>query len=341
MVMRMIKVSDLFDIHYGNSLDLVSLTQCDKSNKNAINFVSRTSKNNGVSAVVEKIAGEKILPAGTLSVAVGGSVLETFLQPEPYYSGYHILVLTPKNPLSDEIKLFYSACIRANKYKYNYGRQANKTLKDIQIPDISEIPTWVTEYQLPAYDTINERISSEEIKLHPSGWKIFGYNDIFDIKKGYYNKKPEHTSNGDVPFIGATRFNNGITDYYSLDDIFTYEKTGTTAHDNIEKKIFDRNCITVVNNGASVGSAFYQDTEFTCSHDVNPLYLKNHTLNKYIAFFLIALIEKERYRWCYGRKWRPARMIYSEILLPIDKDGAPDFEFMENYIKSLPYSASI
>ena len=31
----------------------------------------------------------------------------------------------------------------------------------------------------------------------------------------------------------------------------------------------------------------------------------------------------------------------SLIKLPIDKIGNPDFEFMENYIKSLPFSISI
>jgi hypothetical protein len=30
--------------------------------------------------------------------------------------------------------IFYAQCISANRYKYNYGRQANKTLKDIMIP---------------------------------------------------------------------------------------------------------------------------------------------------------------------------------------------------------------
>jgi hypothetical protein len=335
------RIDELFNIQYGNSLDLASLSQCEKTNKNSINFVSRTAKNNGVSAIVEKIPQENPMPAGTLSVALGGSVLETFLQPKPYYSGYHVFVLTPKIPLSDEIKLFYRVCIRANKYKYNYGRQANKTLKDILLPDVSEIPEWVTDKQLPKYDSINERVSLSEYELNPTKWKQFKYTDIFNVRNGYYNKKPEHSSKGDIPFIGATRYDNGITDLYSLDDIANYEKTGTTAFDKIENKIFDENCITVVNNGASVGCAFYQDTKFTCSHDVNSLYLKNYTMNKYIAFFIIGLIEKEKYRWCYGRKWRPARMIHSTISLPIKQDGNPNYEFMETYIKSLPYSASL
>ena len=42
-----------------------------------------------------------------------------------------------------------------------------------------------------------------------------------------------------------------------------------------------------------------------------------------------------------GRKWRPARMPDSDIKLPVDSNGNPDWQFMENYIKSLPYSGSL
>ena len=72
-------------------------------------------------------------------------------------------------------------------------------------------------------------------------------------------------------------------------------------------------------------------------HVFNPKF----KINKYVAFFLVALIRMEKYRYSYGRKWGIERMNESLIKLPIDKSGNPDFEFMENYIKSLPCSASI
>lgn len=46
----------------------------------------------------------------------------------------------------------------------------------------------------------------------------------------------------------------------------------------------------------------------------------------------------DKYRWTYGRKWRPIRMRDSTIKLPVNLKGEIDWEFMENYIKSLPYS---
>jgi hypothetical protein len=47
------------------------------------------------------------------------------------------------------------------------------------------------------------------------------------------------------------------------------------------------------------------------------------------------------YKYSYGRA-RILSKIKDEIIkLPIDKNGSPDWEFMENYIKALPYSDKI
>jgi hypothetical protein len=135
------KVSELFDVRYGVNLELNALEQAAEG----INFVSRTAKNNGVSARVSSVKGVDPIPAGTISVAGGGSVMESFLQTEPYYSGRDLYYLTAKVPMTEQQKLYYCTCLRANKYRYNYGRQANRTLKDILIPGLDEIPPWVEE----------------------------------------------------------------------------------------------------------------------------------------------------------------------------------------------------
>lgn len=80
--------------------------------------------------------------------------------------------------------------------------------------------------------------------------------------------------------------------------------------------MYEGNCITVTNDG-SVGNAFYQLGDFTCSHSVNVLRSKSGEWNKYSAVFVCTLIEKEKYRWAYGRKWRPSRMPDSTIKLPV------------------------
>jgi len=97
-------------------------------------------------------------PAHVLSVAGSGSVLETFYQKEPFYSGRDLFFLKPKITLLPEEMLYYCSCIKMNQRKYSYGRQANRTLKDLQIPSPDSIPDWV-------YGSMNRILSNIESQL--------------------------------------------------------------------------------------------------------------------------------------------------------------------------------
>lgn len=309
------KLSNIFTIAYGNGFELNRLTE----SKEGINFVSRTAKNNGVSARVKELIDVEPFKAGLITVSLGGSVLESFLQTADFYTGYHIFCLTPKTKLSEKQKLFYCLCIRANKYRYSYGRQANKTLGEILVPSINEIPSWVEKIQMPKIPS-RESVINKHLQVDSSKWKYFQYNELFDIKKGKRLTKEDFVA-GKTPFIGAIDSNNGYRDFIGQEPIHT------------------GNTITVNYNG-SVGEAFYQPDSFWASDDVNVLY-GTFKMNKYVALFLITLIRLEKFRFNYGRKWETVKMNRSTIKLPVDKKGKPDFEFMENYIKSLPYSVSV
>ena len=169
-------------------------------------------------------------------------------------------------------------------------------------------------------------LKNKDRSISDRKWKWFKYPEIFDVVKGHYNNRPEADEEG-IPFISATESNNGITDYVV--------REGT--------KIFQAKSITVSNDG-SIGNAFFQEKEFTCSHSVNVIRIHpkyNKELNQYVALFLIPLIQKEKYRFSYGFKWRIERMLESKIKLPVDSGDELDWQFMEDYIKSLHYSDSV
>lgn len=63
-------------------------------------------------------------------------------------------------------------------------------------------------------------------------------------------------------------------------------------------------------------------------------------MNKYIGLFLAKVIKMEKFRFNFGRKLSDKRLAEIKIKLP-SKSGKPDFEFMEQFIKSLPYSDSL
>lgn len=152
----MAKITDIFDFAYGNSLDLNKMNICDSND--SINFVSRTGKNLGVSARVKKIDKITAFPAGAITVALGGSILSSFIQPVPFYTAQNIAVLIPKKEMSFQEKVFYCMCIERNKFRYStFGREANRTLKILEIP--SSIPAWVNEKDF-SEELINKYMSS-------------------------------------------------------------------------------------------------------------------------------------------------------------------------------------
>ena len=178
-----------------------------------------------------------------------------------------------------------------------------------------------TAIQNDQEQVIGKRISDTKYSLGTQDWQWFRYDSLFKIVKGKRLTKADMIP-GKFPFIGATEFNNGVTAYVDSD-----------------KYIHQGNLITVSYNG-SVGMAFYQPREFFACDDVNVLY-PNFKLNSSIATFLITLIEQEKYRYNYGLKWTKEKMEQSLIKLPVRSGTTPDWEFMENYIKSLPYSGNL
>ncbi len=311
------KVRDLFSVKYGVNLELMALETVSTYDKDGVNFVARTAENNGVVARVRKIDGLAPQPAGILSCAGGGSVLSTFVQTEPFYSGRDLYTLTPKKEMSLQEKLYWCMCIKSNAYKYTYGRQANKTLREIELPD--SVPDWVHATSISPYTTAN---ACGTLPLRSAvRWHEFELGRLFHFIKGKRLRK-EDMLEGGTNYLGAISENNGIRQLIDA------------------PAIFKANCITVNYNG-SVGEAFYQSAPFWASDDVNVLYANGWTLNQYIALFFVTVIKANRYQFNYGRKWTMDKMEKSLVKLPATPQGSPDFDYMEQYVKSLPYSDRI
>lgn len=309
------KVSELFHVSYGTSL---GLNNCKKI-KNGINFVSRTFKNNGVSASIKPIPEIEPFEAGLITVASSGSIMSSFVQNKPFYTGYHIFCLKPKKPMTLQEKIFYCVCLRNNKYRFSYGRQANQSLRKLELPD--KIPEWVNEI------VIDEIIAKEPhhqktINLSDRKWAVFEIKELFTFKRGRLSGLKNDLDVG-TRVISATTENNGFSCFIDT------------------KPEYVGNVFTIANTGqGSVGVVFYQSTPFTPSNNITVL-IPKFNLNEKIAMFLLPLFKKERYRLSFGRILNEKRLGKYSIKLPVDKNNHPDWKFMEDYIKSLPYSSNL
>jgi hypothetical protein len=317
----MVTINELFFLKYGHSLELNKLVLSDEPD--AINFVSRTVKNNGVSARVRRIHNLEPAPAGTITVALNGEggAGEAFLQPFPYYCGFHVMILSSKMPMTEQEKLWWVMCITANRFRFGFGRQANRTLKNIALPESQHIPEWVNSINTSIFEGANSACFDNYVSLsNPLSWKSFAIQSLFDVKKGKRLTKANMRS-GITPYIGASDSSNGVTAYIA------------------QQPIHKGNTISVSYNG-SVAEAFYQPLPFWATDDVNVLYPKFNMQAEH-ALFICAVIRLEKYRYNYGRKWHLERMRESVIQLPITHLGGPDWDYMKSFINTLPFSSQI
>lgn len=149
-------------------------------------------------------------------------------------------------------------------------------------------------------------------QIDTSNWKKFKVGEVFEFERGK-EVAPNKNLSGDCPIILESGENNG----YSRNVIPT--------------KIFDDNAITVsVNYAANV---FYQESKFCAS--VNIIILRNKYLNKHSGLFIAAILSKNNSKYNYNDKISKDKLFNETIPLPVTSEGAPDFDYMEDYMKNL------
>lgn len=163
-------VTGLFSVTRGHKLDLVTLTQVEPLQ--GVAYVSRGEKNNGVIAWVKQVEGIEPAAPGTISVALGGNVMAAFVQPTPYYTAQNVDVLTPLDPaMTLAEKLWWASCILANRYRYNYGRHANRTFRSLSLP--SSVPDWVQNIPHEAVEDLRSSVEDVADSIGEDQFKNF------------------------------------------------------------------------------------------------------------------------------------------------------------------------
>ena len=326
-------LSKLFLVTYGNKFDYNKMVESEDMD---IAFVSRTASNNGVSGWVEPVEGVEPYPANCITIALGGSIGSTFVQPKKFYTGQNVAVLKDlkeRKMLSVEEKLFISMLITKEcNFRYvAFGRELNKHIKKdftIRLPSKNDDINWeeleilskgiLKEVQVVTSNVLSDFSSIKE-------WKKFKVKDLFftttkgKLPRGKVHSKDALLEGDEFFYVGAKKRNNGIM-----------YRCGYC-----KEQISKGNCIVFICNGqGSVGYTNYMDVDFMASGDVALGY--NEYLNKYNALFLVTLFDKERFKYSFGRKWGKY-LAETEIPLPVTPEGFPDWKYMESYIKSLPY----
>lgn len=315
-------LDSLFEVRNGVASSAVSISPVKDATYDTPYIRPSSSRKGTLAGYVSSLQTKPhIYPRNSIIVSTDGQGSHTYsyVTSFSFVPNSNVAVLLPRKEMTLGEKIYYAHCITRNRYKFSYGRKPKGArLKKIMLP--TTVPSYVNGVEITQLDHSSPVSTQPTPELHAAVWKEFAYRDLFDIKKGKRLTK-QAMLEGTTPFIGSSDSNNGVTGYVGQ----PAEHAGNT--------------ITVAYDG-SVGEAFYQPKPYFALDSVNVLYPR-FALNPYIALFLATLIRKEKYRYNYGRKWHLGRMNESVIKLPITENGGPDWQFMEKYIKSLPYSSGV
>ncbi len=297
------KVSELFRLEYGHSFELNGLEQSDSSD--AVNFVGRAARNNGVTARVSPIIGITPAPAGTITVALNGQggAGVAFLQPRPYYTGFHVMILTPKKPMTEQTKLWWATCITANRFRFGFGRQANRTLKDIDLPSPNAVPGWVRSVNFDEIFAAKlaqlQELSSTPPEVSPNYIKAerVCVREVFNVELGTDLELVRLVRKTDgVNFVSRTARNNGVAARVAPVPGIAPAPGGTLS----------------VAAGGSVLETFPQFEPFYSGRDLFVLTPRRPMAAEPLMFYA-ACIRANQWRYSYGRQ---ANRTLKELLIP-------------------------
>ena len=295
-------------------------------------YISSSALNNGVADWIEPTDNSRVF-GESISLANSGSVGTAFYEPFDYVASDHITSFHLKHG-SKLVYLFMATCLEKQKNNFSFNREVNENrLKRLKImlpvddhgqPDYQFMADYERQLirhkreqylkyvsdQLAKLGSIEPLKPLDELKWNPVCVADIG--NVLSVHDIYARERID----GQIPYVTSGSTNNGIG-YF-------------VGNDNKSK---DFGVISVNRNGA-VGEAFYHPYTALFGNDCRKLRLDLDEKHKYAPFFIAAMISKQKTAFSYSRKLGTARLKLLKVMLPVNDQGQPDYDYMEQYIKN-------
>ena len=327
-------VDDLFEIINGKGITVEEI----ESNQGDFEAVQSGEGNNGVMGYISKAycrnKGYSYCEEACLTVARSGTSGYVSFHENGCVVGDSAKILLLKNheAKSKQTYLFLQTLLAANRFKYTYGRKVTEALYSntvIKLPvTTSGEPDWqwMKSYINSLHSKELSTNNAATINFQPlaaSDWHEFTVNNLFD---SIYKVASYH--------------DDDLTNSSVYDENTVAYVTRTDQDNSVKSLVRSAGLVNIEHGNAIVVG----DTTSTISYQPNPFVAGEHIiaaraswLNKYTGLFVTCLLRQERYRYSYGRAYKLDLIRNTKLKLPVTPEGKPDWQFMENYIKSLPY----
>lgn len=328
------RISELFDIIPGKGVTNQEYV------KGTVPYISESATINGIRFFINTTQILKNLTIVNKSLSISSKTGKVFYHKNNVAIGQqtHALKLKSKYPQTENVYLYLAAVIeRQTLIKASFGYQLSEErlpFVKILIPSENKKPKW--DEMAKTIETI--KLSYKKIEFDSSSmidnveenvnWKPFELSVIFKDTELYScvstdeNKIAKNAFiNGTIPYVTRTSNNNAI-------------KTFLNGNINIYKE--PGNCITI---GLDTQTINYQPYEFSTGQNI--IIIRKKGLNKYVYLFLATIIGNAMSKFSWGSNGATlTRLGRLKIMLP-ERDGSPDWKYMEDYIKNMRFSKMI
>ena len=322
-------IEDIAEIKSGVRLTKADMTTGVKP------FIGSTDSNNGITNFVSD--SNRSEDSNVLGVNYNGSVVENFYHPYTAIFSDDVKRLSLKNAAGNKyhyLSLKNSILKQKSKYQYSYKFNEKRLsrqkvmlpLGDGGLPNWQLMESYTKAFMEKKKAKYIDFCRKELVKLKPKKiepfedkeWHEFFLKDIFKfVQRGKRLTKANQTE-GKHPYVSSTASNNGV-------DNFIGNEEGV--------RIFS-SCLTIANSG-SVGSSFYHPYKFVASDHVT--HLQNDNFDRHIYLFIATLTNRLSNKYNFNREINDKRISRDKVMLPINDDGEPDFEYMGQYMMYLEY----
>lgn len=331
-----------------------------------IRYITRTSINNGCELLADIRNVDELCIEEKNAITIGDTTATCFYQPEEFIVGDHMVIIRA-DWLNELTGLYIVTLLNNEQYKYSYGRAyLMERIKDTSIklpikksnnlPIIDETYEFSDEGYIPDWKFMENYIKSLHYKplttkntystnlvLDVTKWKEFKVSSILSVYNGKGITKEEIEENiGDFTVVQSGEENNGVLGKIDRDYCISMDYT-----------ISEKPCLTVARSG-SAGFVSFQNDGCVVGDSAKILLLEESNASTEVYLFIQTILTAHRFKYAYGRKVTEDKYMNDVVELPIlyNKNGTPfidktqkyskegyvpDWQFMKNYIKSLPY----
>lgn len=311
--------------------------------KNGVNLIVQKNVDNGYSGNFE-LGENRIFKAQ--SIIIGRQTGWVYYQPEKFMTTDGVLVLESDFQITDSQGLYLASAVNKKMGPFGYNNPVSVAklkkldidlpfssngmiafdymeayIKKLEAERIKELEAYLVATGLDDYVlNAEEEKLINNFKSYNVKWGEFNITDIFTVTNTHTILKNDIIPNsGDFPYITAGEGDNAVSTYISYD----------------QNKLEKGNSIMI---GGKTMVITYQPSKYFSndSHNLSLVMKKNTNRDKLTQLFLVTALKTSlgsKYEW--GNSISNKKIQSDIVMLPINSDGLPDYQLMNEYMKVL------